>query len=416
MRKRQVKTETSLDKIQDRKVLGRSKSTESPARGRAKDAGDVTLVPLKSKFSGGQQRSGIHTRRKVSKELTVPSRPFVPVVDRNQKPLMPTKASRAESWIKSGKATPFWKGGIFCVRLNVEPSARNFQKTALGIDPGSKREAFAVKSRSHTYLNVLTEAIYWVKDAMERRMNARRNRRNRNTPCRQPRSNRACLKNKGLPPSTMARWQWKLRIVDWLLKMFPITVFVVEDISAKTIKGQRKWNRSFSPLEVGKTWFYHELMNRGQVETLDGYETFIWREMLGLKKSASKLDDKFECHNVDSWILARDMVGGSQEPDNINVVKIVPLRWHRRQLHMFQPAKRGARRIYGGTRSLGFKRGSLVKHKKYGTCFVGGASNKRITLHSLENGETISRKIRTSDIKFLGYISFRRTQRIVHCL
>ena len=78
MRKRQVKTETSLDKIQDRKVLGRSKSTESPARGRAKDAGDVTLVPLKSKFSGGQQRSGIHTRSKASKELTVPSRPFVP--------------------------------------------------------------------------------------------------------------------------------------------------------------------------------------------------------------------------------------------------------------------------------------------------------------------------------------------------
>ena len=36
---------------------------------------------------------------------------YVPVVDKNQKPLMPTTANRAASWIKSGKATPFWKRG-----------------------------------------------------------------------------------------------------------------------------------------------------------------------------------------------------------------------------------------------------------------------------------------------------------------
>ena len=250
---KRVKTETSLDKIkgQRKKARGRSKSTEPSARGREKDAGNVPLVPLKSKSSDGQQRSGIHTRSKVSKAYRRP-RPFVPVVDRNQKPLMPTKASRAESWIKSGKATPFWKGGIFCVRLNQEPSARNFQEIALGIDPGSKREAFTVKSKAHTYLNVLTEAITWVMMAMGQRKNARRARRFFNTPCRQPRFNRASYKNKGMPPSTKARWQWKLRVVDKLRKMFPIPRFVVEDICARTKEGQRKWNQSFSPLEMGK--------------------------------------------------------------------------------------------------------------------------------------------------------------------
>ena len=47
---------------------------------------------------------------------------FVPVVDSTQKPLMPTKPSRARRWIQQGKATPFWKNGVFCVRLNVDPS------------------------------------------------------------------------------------------------------------------------------------------------------------------------------------------------------------------------------------------------------------------------------------------------------
>jgi len=76
---------------------------------------------------------------------------FVPVVDKDNKPLMPTKPSRARRWIKSGKATPFWKKGIFCVRLNVELSVRNSQPIAVGIDPGSKKEAFTVKSEAAVY-------------------------------------------------------------------------------------------------------------------------------------------------------------------------------------------------------------------------------------------------------------------------
>ena len=108
---------------------------------------------------------------------------FVPVVDNNQKPLMPTTANRAARWIKSGKGTPFWKRGVFCVRLNIEPSARTTQVIAAGIDSGSKKEAFTAKSDSHTYINIQLDAVTWVKDAVETRRNLRRSRRNRNTPC-----------------------------------------------------------------------------------------------------------------------------------------------------------------------------------------------------------------------------------------
>ena len=79
---------------------------------------------------------------------------FVPVVDTYQNPLMPTTPQRAGKWIKSGKATPFWKNGVFCVRLNVGPSSDYKQEIVVGVDPGSKKEGFTVKSQAHTYLNV----------------------------------------------------------------------------------------------------------------------------------------------------------------------------------------------------------------------------------------------------------------------
>jgi hypothetical protein len=180
---------------------------------------------------------------------------YVPVVDSNNKPLMSTTPARARKWIKSGKATPFWKLGIFCVRLNVQPSAHYLQKTTLAIDPGSKKEGLTIKARAHTFLNIQADATTWVKEALEQRRNQRRSRRQRKTPYRACRSNRASLKKNRIPPSTLARWDSKLRIVKVLIKIFPISHFVVEDIKAKTQKNKRRWNASFSPLEVGKRYF-----------------------------------------------------------------------------------------------------------------------------------------------------------------
>ena len=329
---------------------------------------------------------------------------FVPVVDKDQNPLMPTTILRAKKWIASKKATPFWKRGIFCVRLNVDPSDQKKQEIAVGIDPGGKKEGFTSKSEKHTYLNIQTDAVTWVKDAVEIRRNRRRGRRRRKTPCRSPRYNRTrgCL-----PPSTKSRWQWKLRIANWLLKMFPISVFVVEDIKAKPRKGQRKWNSSFSPLEVGKKWFYSEMEKIGKLELKLGFDTAKIRDSLGLKKSKSKLSNKFEAHCVDSWCLAYSNVGGNKKPDNANLLLVTPLRFHRRQLHMLQPAKGNSKRNYGGTMSLGLKRGSLIKHSKYGVVYVGGTSKGRISVHSIETGKRIYQYVKLEDCKFLTFNSWR---------
>ena len=314
---------------------------------------------------------------------------------------MPTTPSRAWRWIRNGKATPFWKKGLFCIRINV-PVGKEVQQVALGIDPGSKKEGYTVKSNTHTYLNVQADAITWVKRAVKVRREMRRGRRYRKTPYRKCRYNR---KIGNLAPSTRARWQWKLRIVNWLSSVFPITDVVVEDIMAKTFKGGKRWNEMFSPIEVGKQYFYSAIKERFALHLFKGYETADMRSKLGLKKCSNKMSPRFEAHCVDSWVLAHSVVGGPL--DNTSLLVVTPLRFHRRQLHAMVPQKGGVRREYGGTRSLGFKRGSLVKHPKWGLSYVGGTMEGRVSLHNIEDGKRLCQNAKPDDIKFLTYNTWR---------
>jgi hypothetical protein len=252
---------------------------------------------------------------------------FVPVVDKEQNPLMPTTPQRAGKWIKSGKATPFWKKGVFCVRLNIDPSGDFKQEIVVGVDPGSKKEGFTVKSEAHTYLNIQADAHSKVGKKVEKRSELRRGRRSRKCPNRKNRMNRLANKER-MPAGTRARWDWKLRILDWFSQMLPITHVCVEDIKARTLKRAKKWNRSFSPLEVGKQWFYAEIEKRWELLTLQGWQTKEIRDRLGLKKSAKKLSETFDAHCVDSWCLAYHTIGGKDTVDNTNVGKPnTPMVW-----------------------------------------------------------------------------------------
>jgi len=332
---------------------------------------------------------------------------FVPVIDTQGKPLMPTTPARARKWLKSSKATAFWKGGLFCVRLNVEPSARETQPIAVGIDPGSKREGYSIISAAHTYLNIQAEAREGVKEAEADSTRMRRTRRGRKTPCRQPRQNRRQSKKK-LPPSTRARGPWKLRIATVLCKLFPVSAFVVEDIQAGTRKGKGgRWNRSFSPLEAGKLWFYNALHKLAPVTIKQGWETATLREQLGLKKTGKKLTEVWEAHCIDAWVLAFAHVGGSPAPDNRQLVCIAPFVWHRRQLHRFQPGKGGKRTPYGGTLSLGIKRGTLVRHPKWGKATVGGTMQGRLSLHHPETNKRLTQLAKVSECQVIKLLRWR---------
>ena len=331
---------------------------------------------------------------------------FVPVVDKHQNPLMPTTPSRARRWIRDKKATSFWKNGVFCVRLNIEPSDRYFQDIAVGVDPGSKKEGFTVKSEAHTYLNVQADAHTHTKKKVATRRNLRRGRRTRNKPNRKHRTNRLANKER-IPPSTRSRWHWKLRVLDWIATLFPVTHVCVEDIAARTLKDKRRWNVSFSPLEVGKKWFYEHVSSRWQLLTLKGYETKDVRDRLGLQKSRKKTAARFDAHCVDSWCLAYHVVAGDATVDNTDMLCIAPFQIKRRTLHRQNPQKGGARPRFGGTMHLGIVKNTLVKHVKHGIAVVCGSQKGGLSLQPIQGGKRLTLSARIADCKILTRLNFR---------
>jgi hypothetical protein len=340
----------------------------------------------------------------------------IPVISTNGNPLMPTTPSRARKLIQNGFAIPFFKLGIFCIRITKE-SENNTQSVALGVDPGSKKEGYTVKSDKYTFINIQSDALSWVKDKMEERSNMRRGRRFRNTPCRKPRwSNRGnSMRPNRIPPSTKARYDLKISIINKLSSIYPInnenSGIIYEDIKAITKKGQKRWNKSFSPLEVGKKYFKQSLIKLGfKVKLNPGYSTSKARKFLGLSKTKDKLSNQFSAHCVDSWVMANECVGGHSKPDNDDVLYISPINFGRRKLYVFQYAKGGSRKRCGGTRSLGFKKGKeksgIINGKYY---LVGGFSNEKLTLCSLSNHKKdnrLNRTINPKDCKFISYNRF----------
>src|SRR5688572_17116415 len=114
---------------------------------------------------------------------------YVPVLSSTGQRLMPCHAARARELVRQGRAVRRFDRGLFYIKL-LDREAGETQPVAAGIDPGSKKEALTVKSKSHTYLNIQTDAVTWVKDAEEISTTMRRSRRGRKTPYRQRRVNR----------------------------------------------------------------------------------------------------------------------------------------------------------------------------------------------------------------------------------
>jgi hypothetical protein len=332
---------------------------------------------------------------------------MVPVLDKDKKPLMPCSEKRARLLMSRGQAVAYWQKGIFCIKLSKQPSGKNCQPIALGIDTGSKREGYTVATEKSVVLNITTNTPNWVKAHVETRRNLRKSRRQRKTPYRACRSNRSTLSVKRMPPSTRARWDAKLRMIKFLLSIIPITTCNVEDIAALTKEGEAKWNKSFSPLEVGKIWFYCEIEKIVKLIKTEGFNTKLHRDQQGYKKSKKKLDYTWSAHNVDSHSLTELALGKTIKP-YYGIYKIEFLEYHRRQLQVQNKLTGGIRKQYGTTISLGMSRGSVVKHQdKLG--YLGGSSKDKVAVHSIITGKRIKQHVKTADLKVM-HITKRRVQ------
>jgi hypothetical protein len=322
---------------------------------------------------------------------------------------MPCLPAKARHLFKSGKAKPKRnKLGLFYVQLCYEQEPDN-QPLVAGVDPGSKFEGYSVVGTSETVLNLMVEAPDHVKDAVEMRRTMRRARRYRKW--RRPkRFDNRLGRKKRLPPSTRSRWEAKARILAQLLRIMPLTDVVVEDVQAVTRPGKGgKWNGSFSPVQVGKEHLYRLLREMGlSVLLKEGWQTKELRERYGLKKTTSKSKQSFESHAVDGWVLAAS-VSGALTPTCQRLWYVVPARLHRRQLHRLQASKGGIRKPYGSTRALGLKRGTVVRHKKYGVCTVGGVDRKTqtISLHAYQTNKRLTQAAKVKTCRVLTWVAWR---------
>jgi hypothetical protein len=294
------------------------------------------------------------------------------------------------------------------VQLCYEQEPDN-QPLVVGIDPGSKWEGLSVVGSKDTVLNLMAEAPCHVKEAVATRRTMRRARRQ----CKWRRAKRFANRlnrKKRIPPSTRSRWEAKAHMVAQLKRVLPLSDAVVEEVQAVTRPGRnRKWNASFSPVQVGRDHLYRLLREMGlTVHTREGWQTKTLREQYGLKKTKSKSKQSFESHAIDAWVLAA-CVSGAVTPTCGRLWYIVPVRLHRRQLHMLEAAKGGKRKRYGGTPSLGFKRGTLVRHPHYGICSVGGFDRQRQTmsLHDYRTNTRTTKSARASECKIKTATAFR---------
>jgi hypothetical protein len=335
---------------------------------------------------------------------------MVPVISVDGKPLFPCTERRASFLMDRKKAKSYYQKEIFCIRLlrKETPKRAEYPQISVGIDPGSKMEAYTVATAKSVVLNITTDTKDWVKANVETRRNLRRNRRAHKTPYRKMRANRAYCTANRIPPSTKTRWLTKLNMLKFLSSIIPITIVNVEDIKAVKKEGKRRWNAAFSPLEVGKKWFYSEI-ERLELKLIltEGYDTKLHRDKRHFTKSKEKLKYIWEAHNVDSHSLAELALGSEIKPF-YGLYKMEFLRYYRRQLHVQNPLKGNIRKQYGSTVSLGMPRGSVLKYKGK-LCYLGGSSKGKVAVHSIKSGERIKRSVKVNDIKML-YTSNRRVQ------
>lgn len=306
----------------------------------------------------------------------------VPVIDSENKTLMPTKPSRARKWIKEGKAIGKWSNlGIFYVQLLNPPSDTKKQDIVVGIDPGKMFSGVAVLSKKDTLLTAHVELPFKnVTKRMVQRSIMRRGRRGRRINRKRPFKSRSHRqkrfnnrRHKGMPPSIRANKNLELRILSLIVEIVPVSHLFYEVVKAKGDKG-------FSPVMVGQKLMCEELANKNkysfEFKTIEGYTTSLTRKHLKLEKNKEDKSLKIpQTHAVDGISLAAhhwvkyvavdqnsmDSKGSVMLTDSTFVVISRPP-MSRRQLHLMTPSKGGKRRKYGGTTTRhGFRKGDYVE-------------------------------------------------------
>lgn len=293
----------------------------------------------------------------------------VPVVSKDGKPLMPTKPAKARKMIEGGVAKKRWsKTGVFYIQMLI-PVGERVQDMAIGLDPGSRYDGYAVSGEKEVALKAMAVMPQKVHKKVQERSQLRRSRRYRNKRRGTERFNNRKRKAGWIAPSQLAKVQLRIKIVRDLVKIFPINFIAVEDVRFNHYK--KRWGKHFSTVEIGKTMLYEELECHGKVIKYDGWQTASARKYWGIKKSSAKDALTPESHANDALAMLNEVFGDNVDNSCIFMVWR-RLEFARRSLHRQNYQKGGIRPVFGGTTNGSFfRKGDYVEAKQGNKTFQG---------------------------------------------
>ena len=318
--------------------------------------------------------SGCHTERG-----SMSPKHSVFVLDKEGKPLTPTKPSKARKLIEGKVAKPVWnKFGCMGIQMLVD-TRKEKPKTALGVDFGTKFEGYAVAVGKENSLSVMWKLPDKKKivGKLEERSDLRRARRGRN--CRR----RECrFDNRGregfLAPSQKVIVQSRLKAIGEFFKCYPIDAVAMEDVRFN--HRDKRWGKNFSTVEIGKARINNWIRQRAGLEMFSGTDTGRYREIYGYKKSHSKSAEVFNAHCSDALAIATDLYAQEHISKGRFIVADDTYRPVRRRLHDTQYSKGYIRYPYSAGNFKGVRKGTVCNHGQ-----ICGGTGNRFFIRNQEN-------------------------------
>lgn len=227
------------------------------------------------------------------------------VLDRDGKPLMPTKRCGWVAYaLKHGEAKVV-RREPFTIQL-LRDSTRYLQEVTLGVDTGSRHIGLSATTKKEELYSAQVELRNDVSELLTARRELRRGRRGRKHNWYRPArwSNRANQRDKDLPPSIKHRADSHVRAIKFVCKMLPISKVRVEI-------------GKFDMQKIQNPEIHNEQYKKG---TLTGWENLKayakWRDgykcMACGKSPMTDSSVRLEVHHI-----RRRADGGSDTPDNV---------------------------------------------------------------------------------------------------
>jgi hypothetical protein len=327
---------------------------------------------------------------------------------------MPCRPSKARKLLEKGLAEKRWSKLVqFYLRLKFDPKSEpnKGQQVCLAADTGSKWDGVAVLSKQGVLTSGMLVLPSKVADKLKQRRQMRRARRYRKTPRRAKRFDNRRRPDGWIAPSQKAKVGFRIKVVDELCKLYPVSQFAVEDVKFNHYR--KRWGKHFSTVEIGKTMFYKHLRKFGDLSLYTGVQTAEWRDKLGLPKNYRKNSLTWDSHAVDA-IAIGCAESGCENPYPPEFWVWKRFEYTRRQLHRLEPEKGGVRRRYGGSWSIPpFKKGDVILwHGRLAR--VGGFMDGKVSLHSfgLRNKRLTQNAIPNECTKLFNQQIFNKSEQL----